>query len=159
MPQLFYPRLIQSFRGDVRLQQSTIDQIDKLLWKEVEFSLVKEDNHWSVNIYGPSRDSQYVGEKLDQAQAYLQHPACVWKGVRYDNPHYLNDPRNKLDLNQYVRAGGEEIRHWQTSDIYPMMAQAAVDRMNKRKKKHRNSHWGIASRLRRLISRNRRRET
>ncbi|KAI8213049.1 SNF2 family domain-containing protein [Colletotrichum sp. SAR 10_76] len=52
--------------------------------KPVE-AIVKVD----INVYGPRRAAQEVGDKLSEGKLWLQKPTHPRKNVEYDNPHML----------------------------------------------------------------------
>ncbi|KAK5997549.1 hypothetical protein PT974_02912 [Cladobotryum mycophilum] len=43
---------------------------------------------FSVNIYGPRKDSVFVSSQLNDAGVFLGHPHTVTLGVPYKNPHW-----------------------------------------------------------------------
>ena len=45
-----------------------------------------------ITIYGMQETSRHVGEILDSAEIYLQHPRSYDTTVPYVNPHYLVPP-------------------------------------------------------------------
>ena len=84
----------------------------------------------SLNIYGPPRDAAYVGRQLGEAEAFLRDPYCVREGIRYDNPQWLQDPRDyenpqlvqerQADAHQSIKSGGKEILQWSARDVADM---------------------------------------
>jgi len=45
-----------------------------------------------VNVYGPRAAANEIGRELSQHKLYLQRPAYVKDGTRYNNPHMLTLP-------------------------------------------------------------------
>lgn len=52
----------------------------------------KRPNRLSINLYGAKENSKPVGDILDQASIFLQHPLISDPIVPYFNPHYLVRP-------------------------------------------------------------------
>ncbi|KAF3182653.1 hypothetical protein TWF788_005967 [Orbilia oligospora] len=56
----------------------------------------------TINIVGPEDSIDRVGDVLDKADAYLQHPVFLESGTKYLNPHYLYDGDIMSDLRHLI---------------------------------------------------------
>ncbi|KAF3316751.1 hypothetical protein TWF173_001414 [Orbilia oligospora] len=56
----------------------------------------------TINIVGPEDTIHRVGDALDEAHAYLQHPVFLESGTKYLNPHYLYDGDIMSDLRHLI---------------------------------------------------------
>ena len=111
-------------RGKIqRLGITTIQKIEKLSFKEVQFSLVKTGTRFFLNIYGPSDYQDIVGKILGERNGYLQHPFFIRPGMRYENPQYLHRPGQSKDMTDQIEQRGKEVVSWSGSDIRGMKKQ------------------------------------
>ncbi|WYZ36487.1 hypothetical protein EsH8_XV_000040 [Colletotrichum jinshuiense] len=66
-------------------------------------AMVKVD----INVYGPRRTAQDVGEKLSEGRLWLQKPDYSRRGLDYKNPHMLqHDWVEELDFEVARQVGG-----------------------------------------------------
>ncbi|RYP37998.1 hypothetical protein DL767_002726 [Monosporascus sp. MG133] len=56
----------------------------------------------SVNVMGPERIADDVGDTLASASAYLQHPFFLQTGIRYINPQYFYSGNEKTNLRHLI---------------------------------------------------------
>ncbi|KAK7210130.1 hypothetical protein V2G26_017308 [Clonostachys chloroleuca] len=82
------------------------------------FSVVQVGlNDYSINIYGPLKDSRYVSSVLDGASICLRHPHAIREGVRYINFQWFPQAQY-TNMNRFVVRDGKEIIYW-AADFHP----------------------------------------
>ncbi|KAJ0340378.1 hypothetical protein KNSL1_011586 [Colletotrichum chrysophilum] len=89
--------------------------------KPVE-AMVKVD----INVYGPRRTAQYVGDKLSEGKLWLQKPTHPRKDVDYDNPHVLQlDGVGDMAIEavREVNGGGATKRQPREENLRKMMLE------------------------------------
>ncbi|QYS97699.1 hypothetical protein H0G86_004920 [Trichoderma simmonsii] len=82
----------------------------------------------TINIYGPEKFTEVVGETLASGSAYLQHPMVLESGIRYVNPHYLYPDDITTDLSHLVGPRMSDLRATRISqEIESLLSSLEVD--------------------------------
>lgn len=105
--------------ADIYVGVFTLRQLLTIVWADdFDFSLIEKTNKaLSINIYGPQNRFEWIGDRLSDVYAFLQHPSHIRDGVRYDNPLYLQNPTDPVDLHQTITHDGKELCSWTASHM------------------------------------------
>ena len=63
-----------------------VKSVYDILQKGIKHAVVR----MNIEIFGPRKISQMVGQELGESKLYLQKPDSARPGVPYENPHFLN---------------------------------------------------------------------
>ncbi|RYP51600.1 hypothetical protein DL768_003107 [Monosporascus sp. mg162] len=81
----------------------------------------------SVNIMGPERIADDVGDALVNASAYLQHPFFLQTGIRYINPQYFYPGNEKTNLRHLIDPPKTDSRSMHVSERIENLLESLDD--------------------------------
>jgi SWI/SNF-related matrix-associated actin-dependent regulator of chromatin subfamily A3 len=102
-----YLRSLQSFSDVVYVAIISLSDLNGIRGRSIAKKTVVDI---SVNILGPVGLVDEVGDTLEVASAFLQHPVFLEAGVEYLNPQYFYPNNNRVDLREFIGPARQDYK-------------------------------------------------